>query len=76
MLKTVPGRKIVIGGDSCDSSELLKIGQNCDLFVHEATLSDEMKEQAEQNGHSTPSNDIVLHSTVSHLLNIVFHVLL
>lgn len=60
VLKTVPGRKIVIGGDSCDSSELLKIGQNCDLFVHEATLSDEMKEQAEQNGHSTPSETVKL----------------
>lgn len=60
VLTAFPGRKVIIAGDSYDSSELLKIGQNCDVIVHEATLSDEMKEQALENGHSTPSQTVKL----------------
>ncbi|XP_014787671.1 zinc phosphodiesterase ELAC protein 1 isoform X2 [Octopus bimaculoides] len=66
----IKGRKVVIAGDSCDSKELLKIGQNCHLLVHEATLSDNMFEQALQNGHSTPSQvgQLALELGASHLV--------
>ncbi|GAB1600258.1 zinc phosphodiesterase ELAC protein 1-like [Argonauta hians] len=66
----IKGRKIVIAGDSCDSTELLKIGKNCQLFIHEATLCDSMFEQAFENGHSTPSQvgQLALELGAQHLI--------
>ncbi|CAG2209221.1 rnz [Mytilus edulis] len=49
-----PGRKVIICGDTCWSEELLKVGQNADILVHEATLQNSCKDTAIQNGHSTP----------------------
>lgn len=57
------GRKIVILGDTSESSSLLEESQNCDVLVHEATnakVGDEEKSFAEveqsaiSHGHSTP----------------------
>lgn len=50
----VTGRKIVICGDSRDSTRLGPIAQNCDVFIHEATLQNDMVETAMERGHSTP----------------------
>ncbi|KAG7388926.1 Zinc phosphodiesterase ELAC protein 1 [Phytophthora pseudosyringae] len=47
------GRKVAILGDSADSSRMFDIAQNCDVLVHEATLSHEMMKQAVHRGHST-----------------------
>ncbi|CEG38323.1 ribonuclease z [Plasmopara halstedii] len=47
------GRKVAILGDSSDSSRLFDIAQNCDVLVHEATLSHKMVKQAVHRGHST-----------------------
>jgi hypothetical protein len=33
-----PGRKLIVCGDSNYSDELLKIGLNADVLIHEATL--------------------------------------
>ncbi|KAK3106663.1 hypothetical protein FSP39_024791 [Pinctada imbricata] len=49
-----PGRKILILGDSCDSSETLKVGRQADLLIHEATLENDKKDMALEKGHSTP----------------------
>ena len=49
-----PGRTLLILGDTCDSSELLKVGTQADILVHEATLENEMLEMAIKKGHSTP----------------------
>jgi len=50
----IPGRKIAILGDTCDSSEIVPIGQNLDLLVHEATNENILQESCIVNGHSTP----------------------
>jgi ribonuclease Z len=49
------GRKIVYTGDTCPSENLVKLAENADLLIHEATFEDEMKERAIEDGHSTPS---------------------
>mmetsp|Transcript_41234 Transcript_41234/g.98732 ORF Transcript_41234/g.98732 Transcript_41234/m.98732 type:complete len:494 (-) Transcript_41234:41-1522(-) len=62
MSPNVPGRKIVILGDTCDSRQLAKLAANADVIVHEATNAaiehDETVEgvlrTAISRGHSTP----------------------
>ncbi|XP_025078875.1 zinc phosphodiesterase ELAC protein 1-like isoform X2 [Pomacea canaliculata] len=48
------GYIIAIGGDSSDSSELLKIACGSHVLIHEATLENAMEELCIQKGHSTP----------------------
>ena len=49
------GRKLVYTGDTRPSKALLELSKNADLLIHEATLGDELKERAFEDGHSTPS---------------------
>jgi ribonuclease Z len=50
-----PGRKIVYSGDTGQSENLVKLAENADLLIHEATFDDELMERAVEDGHSTPS---------------------
>lgn len=50
-----PGRKIVYSGDTRPSENLVKLAENADLLIHEATFDDELLERANEDGHSTPS---------------------
>ncbi|MDH5690561.1 MAG: ribonuclease Z, partial [Candidatus Bathyarchaeota archaeon] len=50
-----PGRKIVYTGDTRPSENLVKLAENADLLIHEATFDDELMERALEDGHSTPS---------------------
>lgn len=50
-----PGRKIVYTGDTRCSKNLVKLAENADLLIHEATFDDELMERAREDGHSTPS---------------------
>ena len=49
------GRKIVYTGDTRPSMALVKLAEKADLLIHEATFADELKERAQEDGHSTPS---------------------
>ena len=49
-----PGRKIVYTGDTRQSENLVKLAENADLLIHEATFDDELTERAIEDGHSTP----------------------
>ncbi|XXQ30565.1 Metallo-beta-lactamase domain-containing protein [Plasmodiophora brassicae] len=51
----IPGRKIVILGDTFNADNLLEKAQGADVVVHEATAPDQDAAQAVRRGHSTPS---------------------
>lgn len=54
----IPGRTVVIIGDTKDASPLSHLLSGCDVIVHEATLDDTLKSKAEEFGHSTPSQAV------------------
>ena len=49
-----PGRKLVVLGDTADSSQLAPLARDADVIVHEATNEAAHQEKARANGHSTP----------------------
>ncbi|XP_014470269.1 PREDICTED: ribonuclease Z, mitochondrial [Dinoponera quadriceps] len=52
------GKKIVYSGDTMPCENLVKLGQDCDLLIHEATLEDDLAKEAKLKFHSTVSQAI------------------
>jgi ribonuclease Z len=50
-----PGRKIVYTGDTKPFEWFGKFAEGADLVIHDCTFEDSLKEKAETDGHSTPS---------------------
>jgi len=50
-----PGRKIVYTGDTKPFEWFGKFAEGADLVIHDCTFDDSLKEKAEIDGHSTPS---------------------
>jgi len=48
-----PGRKLVYPGDTRPSPRVIEMAHGADLFVHEATFTEEERERAHETGHST-----------------------
>ena len=49
-----PGRKLVVLGDTADSSLVAPLARDADVIVHEATNEAAHQEKAKANGHSAP----------------------
>ncbi|MFW9936684.1 MAG: ribonuclease Z [Candidatus Thorarchaeota archaeon] len=47
------GRKITYSGDTAPSDNLIKLGKNSDILIHEATFSKELLDIAKEKKHST-----------------------
>ncbi|XP_059488461.1 ribonuclease Z, mitochondrial-like [Neocloeon triangulifer] len=52
------GWKMVYSGDTEPCDKLISIGRGCDLLIHEATMEDDLREEARQKRHSTTSEAI------------------
>ena len=50
-----PGRKIIYTGDTRPSKSVVKLAEDADLLIHDATFDDELLEKALEDGHSTAS---------------------
>ena len=48
----------LLSGDTMPCENLLKIGQDSDLLIHEATMEDGMEQEAMEKTHSTMSQVI------------------
>ncbi len=48
-----PGRKITFSGDTTPCESLIKLGENSDILVHEATFAKDLAEMAKEKMHST-----------------------
>ncbi|CAG0919013.1 unnamed protein product [Notodromas monacha] len=49
------GRSLVYSGDCRPSDNLVKLGDSCDILIHEATVEDDLAEDAEMKRHCTAS---------------------
>jgi ribonuclease Z len=49
------GRKIVYTGDTRPFKGFVRLSAGADLLIHDATLEDDLRERAFEDGHSTPS---------------------
>lgn len=47
------GRKIVYTGDTLPSPEIVKVAENADVLIHDATADSSYEEKANRYGHST-----------------------
>jgi ribonuclease Z len=47
------GRKIVISGDTTPCEEMIRFSKDADVLIHEATFDSELKEIAQDYGHTT-----------------------
>jgi ribonuclease Z len=48
-----PGRKITYSGDTALSENLIELGKNSDILIHEATFSKNLADVAIEKKHST-----------------------
>jgi ribonuclease Z len=47
------GRKVVYSGDTRPSKAIIELSENCDVLIHDSTLSSELEEKALSYGHSS-----------------------
>lgn len=55
VIKHNDGWKLVYSGDTMPCDRLVNTGKDCDLLIHEATMEDELEEEAAMKRHSTTS---------------------
>jgi ribonuclease Z len=47
------GRKVVYSGDTRPCDAVIELARDCDVLIHDATLSKELEEKAQRYGHSS-----------------------
>lgn len=55
-----PGKKIGVSGDTVPTAELGRFFDGCDYLVFDATFLEELKDRAQETGHSTASQAATL----------------
>ncbi|XP_012284418.1 ribonuclease Z, mitochondrial [Orussus abietinus] len=65
------GQKIVYSGDTMPCEDLVHLGQDCSLLIHEATMEDDLEKEALLKLHSTTSQAI----NMGHRMNAKFTLL-
>ena len=67
--KPRPGRKIVYSGDTRPCESVIKLSENGDLLIHDATFDSTLEKRAAEYGHSTAKQaaEIALKSRVKRL---------
>jgi ribonuclease Z len=65
-----PGKKIGISGDTRPTKKLVEFFKNCDYVTFDSTYSDELKEKAKENFHSTAKEaaELAKNAVVSNLI--------
>ena len=65
-----PGKKIGISGDTRPTNKLVEFFKNCDYITFDSTYSDELKEKAKENFHSTAKEaaELAKKANVSNLI--------
>ena len=71
--KSEPNFKIVYSGDSQPTPNLTRIGQNCDLLIHESSMEDELVDEARLKFHSTTSEAIKMGADMNAKFTILTH---
>lgn len=60
-------------GDTMPCETLVKLGQNCDLLIHEATMEDDLMEEAKLKFHSTTSQAIQIGEQMGSKFTLLTH---
>jgi ribonuclease Z len=71
--KNEPKYKIVYSGDTIPSDKLIEMGKNCDLLIHEASMEDELVDEARLKFHSTTSEAIEVGKKMNANFTILTH---
>jgi ribonuclease Z len=71
--KTDPSFKLVYSGDAMPSDFLIQPGKDCDVLIHEATMEDELMEEAIIKRHSTTSQAIEMGEKMNAKYTILTH---
>ncbi|MEM3402486.1 MAG: ribonuclease Z, partial [Candidatus Hadarchaeales archaeon] len=69
-----PGRKIVYTGDTKPTERIVELARGADVLIHEATLSDDLSEKADENFHSTPSGAATIAKKAGVKLLVLTHI--
>ncbi|XP_023237388.1 ribonuclease Z, mitochondrial-like [Centruroides sculpturatus] len=65
--------KVVYSGDTMPCDSLIVAGQNCSLLIHEATMEDDLEEEAKLKTHSTTSQAIDVSKRMNAQFTILTH---
>lgn len=69
----VSNSDMTFSGDTMPCEDLVKLGQDCDLLIHEATMEDDLIEDAKLKRHSTVSQAIEIGKQMNSKFTLLTH---